>query len=136
MSLASFAIESESTCFNEFEEEIVDTGFFDPIGPAFAFSNDGGEPEVVFMEFRDGFGFDSPFDSGAAPYQASWVDFIVNTGDPQIPALGSGGSPSAPGFNLLNVDPVPEPGMLALFGAGLVGLVWSGNRRRRKTQGA
>ncbi len=116
-----------SVCTDD-EGAPIDTNFFDPIGPAFDFGEF--DDEGIFMDARSGFGFDSPFSSGAAPYQASWVDLIINTGDPQIPALGSGGSPSPAGVNLLNV--VPEPGTMALFGTGLAAMFLTGRRRRKK----
>lgn len=71
-----------------------------------------------------GFSIDSPFSTPAdAPYQASWDFLEVISGDPPFP-LGLPGSPS-----LIPVA-VPEPGILALFGVGLIGVAMV--RRRRK----
>jgi hypothetical protein len=70
----------------------------------------------------DGFGFAAPTSAPvAAPYQASWFELPVRTGDPPVP-----GQPSFT-FPTSGITSAPEPGPLALLLAGLAGLVW---RRR------
>jgi len=95
-----------------------------------------GEEEVPFCERilsgEDcwGFGFESPYTAGDAPYQASWELLPVRTGDPLFP-LGSdgGGIPNSPTVQGLTQD-VPEPMSLALV-AGALPLVALRRRRRR-----
>lgn len=70
-----------------------------------------------------GFGFDAIFAATAAPYQASWAFLPVRTGDPAFPL---GGIPNSPG---VRGQPAPEPGMLALLGAGMLASLLA--RRRR-----
>lgn len=71
------------------------------------------------------FGFDASTGPGAAPYQASWIDFPPRTGDPDDPVQ-----------NLLPIgtpiNNVPEPNGLALFAIALGALM--AGRRRRTTQ--
>lgn len=70
-----------------------------------------------------GFGFDSAYGSIAAPYQASWDDTVIRTGDPAFPnaSFNIPASPSA----------VPLPAPLLLFMSALV--PWFGlSRRNRK----
>ncbi|HNI51695.1 PEP-CTERM sorting domain-containing protein [Accumulibacter sp.] len=70
-----------------------------------------------------GFGFDAAFAPTGAPYQASWAFLPVRTGDPAFPLGGIPNSPS------ITPQAVPEPGLLALLGAGL--LVAMASHRRR-----
>jgi len=70
-----------------------------------------------------GFGFDATFAPTGAPYQASWAFLPVRTGDPAFPLGGIPNSPS------ITPQGTPEPGVLALLGAGL--LVAMAGRRRR-----
>lgn len=72
----------------------------------------------------DGFSFVAAFDTTPAPYQASWEDFLIRTGDPAFP-LGAG-VPASP-----SVTGVPETSTLALGLIGAVGLMLNGWRRRR-----
>lgn len=76
----------------------------------------------------EGFGFDSSFDSTNAPYQASWLQLPVRTGDPQFPL---GGQPLNPIIQAALPTPndIPEPGSLAMLGLGLGALA---ARRKRK----
>ncbi len=71
-----------------------------------------------------GFGFTADFAPTAAPYQASWVDFPVRTGDPAFPFGAIPNSPAAGGAS------VPEPATTLLIGLG-VALLAGGTLRRR-----
>lgn len=71
-----------------------------------------------------GFGFVASYDETAAPYQASWIDLPVRTGDPAFPLGGIPNSPSVSG-----VQTVPEPSLLGLLGIGFVAAML-GRRRR------
>jgi hypothetical protein len=75
-----------------------------------------------FVGSAGGFSFTAPFPPVAAPYQASWADFVIQTGDPAFPLAG-GAVPASPSA----VIPLPAP--LALLGGALAGL--AGLRRRR-----
>ncbi len=70
------------------------------------------------------FGFDANYGPTGAPYQASWIEAPVNTGDPAFP-LG-GGIPNSP-----SLQQVPEPGTMALLATGSL-LLGGAARRRRK----
>ena len=63
-----------------------------------------------------GFGFDAPFSETNAPYQASWVELPVNTGDPDFPTTGTALSPSF----FAAANPIPEPSTMALMAMGLI----------------
>jgi len=74
-----------------------------------------------------GFGFEAPASTAlAAPFQASWFDLPVQTGDPPFPGEPAGFRAPTSG---LPSQPVPAPTTLALAGLGLAGLAW---RRRRR----
>ncbi len=73
-----------------------------------------------------GFGFDAAYGSIAAPYQASWDDTFIRTGDPAFPNA-SFNIPASPAA----VGAVPLPAPLLLFMSALV--PWFGlSRRNRK----
>lgn len=102
------------TC-SDFEGEFGgEFGFCAPIAPG---------------DSLEGFGFDSSFGSTNAPYQASWIQLPVRTGDPQFPL---GGQPLNPIIRAALPTPndIPEPGSLAMLGLGLGALA---ARRKRKT---
>ena len=83
-----------------------------------------------------GFSFESPFGEFDAPYQASWQDLPVRTGDPDFPLAGANNpvieaACANTSNNCGRTTTVPEPGSLALLGLGLGALAQS----RRKRQG-
>lgn len=84
--------------------------------------------EIGEGDSLDGFGFESTIGPGAAPYQASWLDALPSTGDPQFPLQG--GLPDT----FSSAPDVPEPGTLGLFAGGLGAAVFARRRRRRKGQ--
>jgi hypothetical protein len=74
-----------------------------------------------------GFSFTAPFPATNAPYQASWLDFEIRTGDPAFPdGGGAAGIPASPSV----ASPVPLPAPLGLFALSLAGLA---GRLRRKS---
>lgn len=80
-----------------------------------------------------GFGFDAAFGPGDAPYQASWLDEPVQTGDPAFP-LGDeagGGIPNSPSIQRQTND-VPEPSTLTLAMAIAPAAAIAGGRCRRR----
>lgn len=85
----------------------------------------GGGP-IFPGESLAGFGFDAAYGPTAAPYQTSWMNMPVNTGDPAFPSGVTVASPNAIGSVT-----VPEPGSIALMSLGLLGLVGAGYRRRK-----
>ena len=99
--------------------------------PALAFSFSDEFCESIFEgEECFGFGFESPFSAGDAPYQASWLFLPVNTGDPLFPlGDGGGGIPNSPSIQRTTTS-VPEPTTLAILGAALPLLAL---RRRRRS---
>ena len=84
--------------------------------------------EVRPEEFLDGFSFESPFGNTNAPYQASWINQPVRTGDPDFPI---GASPTNPIIQQA-IGAVPEPGSLALLGLGAGALAAARRRREKK----
>lgn len=86
-----------------------------------------------------GFSFESPFTTFNAPYQASWDDLPVRTGDPDFPFAGPTNdiietACASTNDNCGRTTTVPEPGSLALLGLGLGALAHS--RRQRKGKSA
>ena len=110
------------TCggFGEFGEGCFgETGGFNPIFPI-------GSP-FGGISSLGGFSFEAGFGPTGAPYQASWAQLPVRTGDPAFP-LG-GGIPASP--MALGPSNVPEPGTLPLAVLGAIS-AFAVSRRRRK----
>lgn len=76
--------------------------------------------DAIFAGFSlDGFGFDAIYDETAAPYQASWAELPVQTGDPAFPL---GGLPASPQATTPELILAPAPlALMALGGLGLLG---------------
>ena len=73
-------------------------------------------------EELSGFGFTANYGPQNGPYQASWADLPVLSGDPQLPFRGIPASPKAKA-----PQAVPEPAGILLIGLGVAAL---GFRRR------
>lgn len=89
-------------------------------------------------ESLGGFSFESPFGTFNAPYQASWTDLPVRTGDPDFPMAAPTNQViedacANTANNCGRTSTVPEPGSLALLGLGLGALAESRRRRQRKS---
>lgn len=85
-----------------------------------------GPADPIFEgDSREGFSFLAEDSATNAPYQASWFFEDPTIGDPPTPQGAAIGVPNNAATS------VSEPGMFALFGAGLLGLI--GLRRRRKS---
>ncbi|NKB56676.1 MAG: PEP-CTERM sorting domain-containing protein [Alphaproteobacteria bacterium] len=81
---------------------------------------------ILEQDSLDGFSFLAEADGTNVPYQASWDQQPLTIGDPPSP------DPTAViGAPDNRTTSVPEPGAIALFATGLLGLL--GLRRRRKT---
>lgn len=76
-----------------------------------------------------GFGFTASFGPTSAPYQASWAETPVITGDPSFPLASGVGSPLALGTPSTSV---PEASSLALFALSSFGLFGLSAARKRK----
>ncbi len=68
-------------------------------------------------ESQSGFSFDAGFAEGQAPYQASWDNLQVQTGDPAFPDGAIVSLPNSPSIN-----PVPLPGAWMLLITGFAGM--------------
>ncbi len=89
--------------------------------------DDNRRPFVLFpSDSLYGFGFTAPFEPTDAPYQASWSNLPVRTGDPLFP----GGVPGSP-LTLGGARVVPLPSA-ALMGLGLLGVLGAAVRLRRR----
>lgn len=86
------------------------------------YTNDFGAA-IAAQDSLGGFGFVAAFGPTAAPYQASWFERPVRTGDPQFPGAGLPNSPSVRG------TPVPEPATATLLAFGLLLLARVTGRR-------
>lgn len=71
--------------------------------------------------FLSGFGFDAPIGPTNAPYQASWVELPIETGDPDNPGAALTSSFFA--------QPIPEPSSIALMS---IALLAAGRRKMGK----
>lgn len=91
------------------------------------FGEGGGFDSIFPGGSLDGFGFEASFGPTGAPYQASWAELPVRTGDPAFP-LG-GGIPASP--KALGTTDIPEPGTLPLMVLGAIS-AFAVSRRRRK----
>lgn len=89
------------------------------------------DPCILPGDSLEGFGFDANFSSTNAPYQASWAIGEVRTGDPNFPLAQLSGAPAGPTVAQALANRVPEPGTLAMLGAGL-GLFAASRRRKSK----
>jgi len=99
---------------------------------AFAVASCEGQfDNAIFMSVEgfggslDGFEFTADYDPTAAPYQASWANLPVRSGDPAFPLGGIPASPLA-----IGITAVPVPGVLLLLGGGL--LAFGATRRFRR----
>lgn len=97
--------------------------WFTSDGNAFGIRPAGFEGGGSFIGSATGFSFTAPFPAVAAPYQASWADLVIQTGDPSFP-FGGGAVPASPSA----VIPLPAP--LVLLGSALLGI--AGLRRQRR----
>ncbi len=73
-----------------------------------------------------GFGFTAAYSETDAPYQASWFELPIQSGDPAFPLIG----PASP--KALGIMQVSEPGMIGLLGIGALGIFVSLRRRKQK----
>lgn len=77
---------------------------------------------IAPLDSLGGFGYTAAFDKTNAPYQASWANLPVRSGDPAFPLGGLPASPNA-------TAQTPAPGTLALALVGAAG-VFAARRRR------